>query len=128
MSTMLPESANCCPTEICASAVILPTVPMVPSRITFAYLWSSREWRPIHNCPGRFCLVHTNPRLQVSALIGDMPTKLCRVRQARDAVLVAKFDDGGLISYARPDGTFVHTLNTAEGLARKLCQLGLEIE
>ena len=32
---------------------------------------------------------------------------------------------GGLISYARSNGTFVHTLNTLQGFERKLGQLGL---
>jgi len=103
-------------------------MPILPNLITFSYLWSSWEWRPIPRCPGRFCLVHVNPRLQVSALIGNVPTTLYRVRQARDPVLIAKFADGGLISYAREDGTLMHTLNTAEGFARKLRQLGLDIE
>jgi hypothetical protein len=43
----------------------------------------------------------------------------------RDAVLVAKFPDGGLISYMREDDTVMHTLNTPDGLARKLRQLGI---
>jgi hypothetical protein len=70
--------------------------------------------------------VHVNPRLEVSALIGDTPTTLHRVRKARDSVIVAKFVAGGLISYVREDGTLMHTLNTPGGLARKLHQLGIE--
>ena len=35
------------------------------------------------------------------------------------------FDDGALLSYCKPDGRYVYTLNTAEGCARKLAQLGL---
>jgi hypothetical protein len=48
-----------------------------------------------------------------------------RVAGARDPVFVARFADGGLISYRRADGTYVHTLNTREGLERKLAQLGI---
>ena len=70
--------------------------------------------------------MHVNPILQVSAPIEDVPTTLFRVRQARDAILVAKFAGGGLISYLRSDRTSVHTLNTLEGLARKLRQLGID--
>jgi hypothetical protein len=44
---------------------------------------------------------------------------------ARDPVVVARLDDGGLISYRRPDGTYLHTLNTREGFERKLQQLGI---
>jgi hypothetical protein len=47
---------------------------------------------------------------------------------ARDPILVVPLHDGGLLSYARPDGTFVHTLNTSEGLARKLSQLGIVLD
>jgi hypothetical protein len=34
------------------------------------------------------------------------------------------FEDGGLISYRKPDGSFNHTL---EGLDRKLRQLGIRM-
>jgi len=40
-------------------------------------------------------------------------------------VLVASFAGGGLISYRHANGRFTHTLNTPEGLARKLLQLGI---
>jgi len=49
------------------------------------------------------------------------------VDAARDPVHVALLDGGGLISYRRADGHFVHTLNTPDGLARKLAQLGIEL-
>jgi hypothetical protein len=42
-----------------------------------------------------------------------------------DPVIVAEFEDGGLISYRKPDGSFIHTVNTSEGLDRKLRQLGI---
>jgi hypothetical protein len=44
---------------------------------------------------------------------------------ARDPVIVAPFEDGGLISYRKADGMFLHTLNTREGFERKLRQLGI---
>ena len=44
---------------------------------------------------------------------------------ARDPVIVTAFDDGGLISYRKAEGMFLHTLNTREGLERKLRQLGI---
>ena len=43
---------------------------------------------------------------------------------ARDPVIVTPFDDGGLISYRKAGGMFLHTLNTREGLERKLRDLG----
>lgn len=43
---------------------------------------------------------------------------------ARDAVLVLRLPGGGgLITYCRPDGAHIHTLNSPEGLARKLALL-----
>ena len=44
---------------------------------------------------------------------------------AKDPVIVTPFEDGGLISYRKADGLFVHTLNTREGLERKLRQLAI---
>jgi hypothetical protein len=44
---------------------------------------------------------------------------------AKDPVIVTALDDGGLISYRKADGTYLHTLNTREGFERKLRQLGI---
>ena len=44
---------------------------------------------------------------------------------ARDPVIVTPFDDGGMISYCKAQGLFLHTLNTREGFERKLRQLGI---
>jgi hypothetical protein len=67
--------------------------------------------------------------MPLEALLG----RACHAREfitdrARDRVLVVPLEDGGLISYARADGRLVHTLNTAEGFARKLSQLGITLE
>ncbi|AVP96811.1 hypothetical protein C7S18_06170 [Ahniella affigens] len=50
-----------------------------------------------------------------------------RAANAKDLVLVAEFDGGGLICYRRKDGTMCYTLNTVEGMARKLRQLGIPV-
>ena len=47
---------------------------------------------------------------------------------ARDPVIVTPFEDGGLISYRKPDSLFLHTLNTREGFERKLAQLRLSAD
>lgn len=49
------------------------------------------------------------------------------VATAKDPVVVVMFADGGLISYRKPDGTYLHTLNSREGFGRKLQQLGLDV-
>jgi len=46
---------------------------------------------------------------------------------AQDEGLVAWIAGGGILSYRRSDGTYVHTLNTSEGFARKLAQLGIDL-
>ena len=50
-----------------------------------------------------------------------------RTRRLRiHRVVVIRFADGGLISYRKADGSYIHTLNTCDGLHRKLAQLGIE--
>lgn len=90
--------------------------------MTFDQLLAAYAWRAIPDCAGRFSLPPL--RLAPSALVGAGVRPL-RSAAARDRVLVAAVQGGGLISYARPDGTFVHTLNTREGFVRKLAQLAL---
>jgi hypothetical protein len=59
-------------------------------------------------------------------LVGDaVPVMSYRVATARDEVFVAVFEDGGLISYRHPDGTFLHTVSNEEGFRRKLEALGI---
>lgn len=92
----------------------------------FAELWA-RGWAPIHGCPGRYVL-RGGSALTPAELLGDgTPLGRFVVAGARDPVHVAALDGGGLISYSRPDGTWVHTLNTPEGFARKLAQLGIAL-
>jgi hypothetical protein len=50
-------------------------------------------------------------------------------RENKDDVFVAIFRDnggGGLITFCKGDGSFVHTLNEPHGLERKLKGLGLQ--
>lgn len=94
--------------------------------VTFAALFGRLKWRPIPNCPGRYVLeagpVATPPERIVSSETGGSE-HVCAA--AKDPVIVTPFDDGGLISYRKADGTYLHTLNTSEGLERKLRQLGI---
>ncbi len=48
-----------------------------------------------------------------------------QVKTAQDPVVVTAFEAGGLISYRKSDGGYLHTLNTEEGFRRKLEQLGI---
>jgi hypothetical protein len=49
------------------------------------------------------------------------------VAAATDRVAIVVFADGGLISYRKPNGTYLHTLNTRDGFERKLTQLGIDL-
>jgi hypothetical protein len=94
--------------------------------MTFERLFASHNWKPIRNCPGRLVLSPPADSIAPQDLAGpDIEVREYRVPAARDTVVVARFADGGLISYRREDGSFVHTLNTPEGFERKLRQLGI---
>jgi hypothetical protein len=95
--------------------------------MTFHGLFQKWQWRPIRNCPGRYLLAGVPPSLPPEALIGIADVREFRVSAARDAVLVVRLIDGGLISFKRSDGSYLHTLNTPEGFARKLTELGIRL-
>jgi hypothetical protein len=96
--------------------------------MTFTELLTERNWKPIRNCPGRFVLVGSPPDLLPADLMKQNAESFeFAVEAARDLVVVVPFDDGGLISYKKPDGTYVHTLNNLEGFSRKLAQLGVTL-
>jgi len=96
--------------------------------MTFDDLMANWRWKPIRNCPGRFVMCSSSAGLSPENLLGlDIELKLFQVAAARDIVVVAELSDGGLISYKRADGSYLHTLNTAEGFERKLLSLGIEL-
>ena len=96
--------------------------------LTFAQALAAHDWRPIRNCPGRFVLLPSPSEASVAELAGaDAHTFPFLVPAARDQVLVTPLIAGGLISYARSSGSYVHTLCDATGFARKLAQLGIAL-
>src|SRR5262249_33011762 len=98
------------------------------SKMDFEEISKIRNWKPIRNCPGRYLLSEPNPSPDLEDLLGGpVEAREYRVEKARDAVVVVKLDHGGIISFKRADGSFLHTLNTPEGFERKLAQLGIEI-
>jgi hypothetical protein len=83
---------------------------------------------PIRGCPGRLILRVGAVDLRPEDLVGPAcGLKEFRVAGARDAVFVGRFEGGGIISYRKEDGTFLHTLNTEEGFERKLAQLVIRL-
>lgn len=94
--------------------------------MTFDELMNAWNWKPIRNCPGRYVLHNARENLRPQEILGDeIEAKEYHVAEARDVVLVIELEEGGLISYRREDGSFLHTLNTLEGFKRKLAQLGI---
>jgi hypothetical protein len=93
--------------------------------MTFAELMQSRSWLPLRNCPGRYVL-RGGGDVTIAELVGaDLAEQRFRVPAARDEVIVAALEDGGVISYRHADGSHTHTLNTPDGFVRKLDQLGI---
>ena len=93
----------------------------------FASLLHSFQWKAMRNCPGRYILAGAPSSLQPDDLVPGVTLREYRVQSAPDAVVVARFDGGGIISYRKPGGLYLHTLNTSEGLERKLQQLGISV-
>ena len=95
--------------------------------VTFDSLCSQWTWSPIRNCPGRYGLVDAPSDLPIERLVGpSVVVTRFSIDTAPDEVLVVPLDWGGLISYKRLNGTYLHTLNDPDGFARKLRQLGIE--
>ena len=97
---------------------------------SFEKLYSEREWEPIRDCPGRYALRGVDRRMNVESMVGTtVQVSEHQSIAAKDTVLVALLEGGGgIISYRRSDGSFLHTLNDEEGLERKLKQLGIDAE
>ena len=96
--------------------------------MTFEELKSRWDWKEIPNCPGRFILAQKETRFSPAALV-DSLVEPCefQVAGAKDPVIVVQLTDGGLISYRKQDGSYLHTLNTRVGFRRKLQQLGISL-
>lgn len=95
--------------------------------VRVADLFATLRCRAIDGCPGRWVL-EVDPDLAPAELVGaDALVARVRLAAVRDEVWIAALVDGGLISYRRPDGTFLHTLATPEGFARKLAALGVDL-
>ena len=92
----------------------------------FSALFDLWAWRPIPNCPGRYVLAAgpvASPPDEIAPDATGGSEHVCGT--AKDPVIVTPLEDGGLISYHKADGMFLHTLNTREGFERKLRQLGI---
>jgi len=115
------------PASFCALNLYLP-VP--PDNTTFQEVFNRWRWKSIRNCPGRYVFAEGVSSLKVGEIAAcHFPVFEFVSKIARDRVLVMKFKDGGgIISYRKDDGRFLHTLNDADGLTRKLDQLQIKIQ
>lgn len=106
---------------------------MTDQAVSFDYLFQLYSWKEILHCPGRYLLSkQDNRRLETvtpTAMLNNQPTVEIFVSEVcRDRIHVGKFLDGGLLSYEKSDGTFVHTLNHLSGLARKMNHLNISLQ
>ena len=95
-------------------------------------LWDYCEWKEIRNCPGRYTtrrrdLARWPPERLLAAALGAAAPQTSLWRHSSstsDAIHAVRFaGGGGLLTYARGDGAFVHTFNTESGLLRKIAAL-----
>jgi hypothetical protein len=98
--------------------------------LCFTKLFELYSWKEIKNCPGRYLLtkednqclrlISPNEILNNKVSIQIFSSEICR-----DRIHIGKLLDGGLLSYEKSDGTFVHTLNNISGLNRKMNHLNI---
>jgi hypothetical protein len=94
---------------------------------SFESVLRSYPWSPLRGCPGRYVLKQIGRDLAPAELLDETVHVLeYRVPGTPDALLLTAFVGGGVISYRKPDGSYVHTLSTSEGLVRRLQRLGIE--
>lgn len=77
----------------------------------FDWLRDSFEWRDIPGCPGRSVLVGQHIQLDQAVRLAGRRFEL---DTTRDPLWLLLTDDGrgALLSYDKPDGSVLHTLNT----------------
>ena len=94
---------------------------------TFEDLAREHSWSPIGGCPGRYILSGGLSTIAPRDIVGEgLELVERRSPLAADPIIVAAAGWGGLISYRKDDGRYIHTLNTSEGFARKCRQLGID--
>jgi len=94
---------------------------------TFEDLVREHSWSPIHGCPGRYILCGGPSAITPRDIVGEGPELVeGNSPRAADPVIVARTGWGGLISFRKADGRYIHTLNTEEGFARKCRELGID--
>ena len=92
---------------------------------SFLDIYKQYQWTPIKHCPGRFVMTG-GQSFSMEDLVGkNIPIMTAESKHAQDEILLCTFPGGGLISYVKPGGRIVHTLNDEDGFIRKSQQLEL---
>jgi len=94
--------------------------------VSFEFVFRKYDWQEIKNCPGRWILsggATPTPPLEFLGMEG-VPVEF-HSPAVPDPVVMIPFPGGGMISFHRPDGRWIHTLNTVSGFKRKETALAL---
>jgi hypothetical protein len=96
-------------------------------RMDFDTLITKYTWNRIYGCPGRFILKHPNKKITIDELLNEKAiVNSFPPGYAIDEVLIVKLGVCGIISYCKPDGAYIHTLNTEAGFNKKLDKLHID--
>jgi len=70
-----------------------------------------------------------SPTFSISDLLGhEVVVHVAHSQKVKDTVWIARLEGGGVISYARSDGSWLNTLNTEQGFERKMRQLEISFQ
>lgn len=93
----------------------------------FDTLITKYTWNRIYGCPGRFILKHPDKKITIDELLNETAiVNSFSQGSAKDEVLIVKLGACGIISYRKPDGVYIHTLNTEAGFNKKLDKLHID--
>jgi hypothetical protein len=102
---------------------------------TLQKLWELWVWSEIKNCPGRYVTKKNivsqgmTPEQVLDCLHLSGSPQTFDVENNRDKISVVWFfDGGGLITYLKGEGQYVHTFNTESGFQRKTKALGISTD
>ena len=92
--------------------------------MNFAALLEKYDWKPIYGCPGRYILKSHNTVTPAQLAECAVPVAPVRSASVPDPVIIIKIEGGGIISYCKKRGQYLHTLADEDGFFRKLSMLG----
>ena len=95
--------------------------------VTAQDLMARYRWEQMTNDRGRFILAPGQDPVTTDELVGtDADVRRLASVAGKDVIVLARFEEGGLISYERPDGSVLHTLNTERAFKLKVWEMGFD--